>query len=144
MKARLMLEVEYDPTLTDPDALADACDRLWGAALSSPNTWSEYGQPVFGNFSVAEESPRVVIVVEGGVVQTVCCSNATLEVILIDWDVEGSEDNQELVNVPRRGQLPLHAFVTNFPVSLLDELGTDAELVIREAGLEAFLEPGNT
>lgn len=52
-KARLCLEVEYNPTYTDPEGLANAHDRLLETALSTPGIMDEYGEPYFGPCHVA-------------------------------------------------------------------------------------------
>jgi hypothetical protein len=53
MKARLTIEVRYDPRRTDPESLASAMDRLLETARSIPGVLDEYGDPRFGEFLVA-------------------------------------------------------------------------------------------
>lgn len=53
MKTRLSVEVEYDPSVMDPEGLAAAADRLLETALSAPGVLNEYGSPSFGEFLVA-------------------------------------------------------------------------------------------
>ena len=53
MKTRLLLEIDYDPAVTDPEGLACAMDRLLEMALSIPDVLEEYGNPKFGEFLVA-------------------------------------------------------------------------------------------
>jgi len=50
MKARMTLDVEYDPSMTDPEGLAAALDRLLKTALSTPDILENYGNPSFGEF----------------------------------------------------------------------------------------------
>ena len=57
MKTTLTLEIEYDPTKTDPEGLASAFDRLLETALSTPGIMEEYGDPKAGEFLVAAVSP---------------------------------------------------------------------------------------
>jgi hypothetical protein len=52
-KTLLVIEVEYDPATTDPEALASAADTLLGTALSTPGILDEYGTPQFEEFLVA-------------------------------------------------------------------------------------------
>jgi len=58
MKTYLTLEVDYDPSVTDPEGLAAAMDRLLETALSTRGILSEYGDPVFGEFLVAQQDPH--------------------------------------------------------------------------------------
>jgi len=45
MKARMTLDVEYDPSMTDPEGLATALDRLLKTALSTPDIlWRSAGK----------------------------------------------------------------------------------------------------
>lgn len=48
MQTELKLTVDYDPTKTDPDSLAELLDRLLETVLSTPGIVEEYGDPVFG------------------------------------------------------------------------------------------------
>ena len=54
MKTMLTVEIEYDPAMTDPDGLACAMDRLLETALSTPDIFSDYGNPKVGEFFVAQ------------------------------------------------------------------------------------------
>lgn len=56
MRTTLTVEIEYDPTLTDPEGLACAMDRLLETALSTPDILDECGNPTVGEFFVANES----------------------------------------------------------------------------------------
>ena len=58
MKTTLTVEIEYDPTMTDPDSLACAMDRLLETALSTPDILADYGNPRVGEFFVAKETTR--------------------------------------------------------------------------------------
>jgi len=42
--------VDYDPEVTDPDALAEALDTLMETALSVPGVFDDYGNPSVGAF----------------------------------------------------------------------------------------------
>ena len=53
MQTQLILTVDYDPAMTDPEGLAPAMDRLLETALSTPEILDEYGDPQFGEFFVA-------------------------------------------------------------------------------------------
>jgi hypothetical protein len=48
----LTIQVQYDPQVTDPEALASAADVLLETALSTPGILDEYGEPQFGEFFV--------------------------------------------------------------------------------------------
>lgn len=54
-KTTLTLDVEYDPSVTDPESLASAADRLLKTALSTPGILDEYENPCFGEFFVLSE-----------------------------------------------------------------------------------------
>jgi len=49
----LTLDVTFDPQVTDAESVANAADRLWETALSTPSILEEYGSPTFGAFQVA-------------------------------------------------------------------------------------------
>jgi hypothetical protein len=49
----LDLEIEYDDEKTDPEALAEALDRILATGLSTPGIMSEYGELDVGEFGVA-------------------------------------------------------------------------------------------
>lgn len=53
MKTTLTVEVEYDPSMTDPEGLACAMDQLLKTALSTPDILEDYGNPTVGDFFVA-------------------------------------------------------------------------------------------
>jgi hypothetical protein len=78
--------------------------------------------------------PQVIIEVDGGVVQNVFCSVAGIQVLLVDWDVEGSlpgEPGIVDVPLPHRSR---HACISDVQVLPLDELaGTDIEAAIDAA-----------
>ncbi len=52
MKTRLIVDVDYNPDLTDPESLAVAADRLLETACSTPGILDDYGGPTFGEFFV--------------------------------------------------------------------------------------------
>jgi len=55
MKTQLIIDVEYDPDITDPESLASAVDCLMKTACSTPGILDDYGNPVFGEFFVHNE-----------------------------------------------------------------------------------------
>jgi len=55
----LTIEVQYDETATDPEAIASAADTLLETALSTPGILDEYGNPTFDEFYVASHFARV-------------------------------------------------------------------------------------
>jgi hypothetical protein len=50
--ATLSVTVTYDDSITDPEALACAADRLLETVLSTPGLLDEYGNPQFGSFEI--------------------------------------------------------------------------------------------
>lgn len=56
MQTQLILTVDYDPAMTDPEGLASAMDRLLETALSTPGIMEEYGNTAIGEFFVAPTS----------------------------------------------------------------------------------------
>src|SRR3989304_5720283 len=97
MKTQLTLEIQYDPAVADPEGLASALDRLLETALSTPGVLSEYGNPVVGEFLVADgrtaatgasrASPRLVLEIRGGLLQAAHCSDPRVERALGDWGI---------------------------------------------------------
>ena len=68
-----------------------------------------------------------------------------METILVDWDVEGSdaEEDARIVQVARTEGPPLLAAAGSFPVGSLANLdGTDTGSVLRHAGLGQVLDIG--
>ncbi|MFW6061591.1 MAG: hypothetical protein ACOC93_02165 [Planctomycetota bacterium] len=57
MKARLSLDIEFDPEVTNAESVAAALDELLGNALSTPGILDEHGDPGVGEFVI---EPRVV------------------------------------------------------------------------------------
>jgi len=52
MKAILEVEIEFDETVTDAEAVASALDSLMETALSTPGILDEVGGPMVGNLQV--------------------------------------------------------------------------------------------
>ena len=52
LKAKLTLEVEYDPTITNAEHVASALDILLETALSAENVLDDVGNPSVGDFEV--------------------------------------------------------------------------------------------
>jgi hypothetical protein len=142
MKTTLTVGIDYDPTITDPEALACAMDRLMETALSTPDILDDYGNPAVGEFFVAQETvmpaPKIVLNLSGGVLQDVFGSDPAVAVALVDWDVEGcSPSDHNIVELPDvRGGTQL-ASVVEYPVWPLGQLvGTETEAALKAAGLE--------
>lgn len=59
---------------------------------------------------------RIMICLEGGIIQSIATLGVSVEVVVIDYDVEGG-DPSELANVPQGRQLPPQsAYVSTFLV----------------------------
>lgn len=56
--AFLRIPVEYDPALADAEGIASAADTLLETALSMPGLLDNFGNPRFGSFLIAAESPN--------------------------------------------------------------------------------------
>lgn len=46
--AILTIEIEFDPDITDADAVGEAVDNLLETAMSTPGILEEYGEPSIG------------------------------------------------------------------------------------------------
>jgi hypothetical protein len=150
VRTTLTVDIKYNGRRTDPDALASAMDRLLETALSTPGILDDYGNPAIGEFFVAsaaaEETtttfrPKVVLNISGGVLQDVFGSPTALDVILVDYDVEGCAPSDDgIIEIPNgRGGTQL-ANVAEYPVLPLTDLsGTDTERAIKAAGLGQHL-----
>lgn len=86
--------------------------------------------------------PRVVICVSGGVVQDVYAVDPTtgptdIEVILVDWDTDGTEsDAGDLVEIDDGSGHVSRAFVNRIEPQPASELaGTDVAAAMRKAGV---------
>ncbi|MFH1265216.1 MAG: hypothetical protein ABIK89_05770 [Planctomycetota bacterium] len=55
MKTTLTVEIEYDPDITDPEALACAMDRLLETAMSTPGILDEVRRPRNGRVLHSEQ-----------------------------------------------------------------------------------------
>lgn len=63
--AKLYVEVQFDPEMTDAESLASAFDNLMKIALSTPEILDDYGNPSVGEFYAIGSTPtRHVTVVE--------------------------------------------------------------------------------
>ena len=84
-------------------------------------------------------TPQLVINVYGGLVQEVFCSDPTIEVLLVDWDVEPADaEHPSVVLVPDDDRHSQHAYVTPLTVQTLDALkGTQVAAAIDIAELTA-------
>lgn len=69
MKTTLSLDVDYDPAVTDPEAVASAIEILIKTALSTPGILDDCGNPSVGEFpladSVAGELPQYGLRLDG-------------------------------------------------------------------------------
>ena len=145
MKTRLIVDVDYNPDVTDPEGLAVAADRLMETICSTPGILDDYDNPILGEFFVAGPAidfiaagpQRVVVNVYGGVVQDVFCSDPHARAAIVDWDNEGrdpSEDGIVEVQMEDGGKTP--ACVADYPTQPLKNLpGTDVEKALRAAKL---------
>ena len=57
-KSKFVVEVEYDPAITDPESLASALDTLVETATSTPGILGDCGDPAIGEFIPVEERRR--------------------------------------------------------------------------------------
>lgn len=129
--AHLTLNVHYDPEVTDSEGLAVALDRLLETALSTPEIFSDYGDPRAGEFLVAR-SPTIVLNVQGGIVQDVFCSEPEARVITVDWDCDGGEPGDGIVDVAGCG---LARVTEESPSPLGALIDRDVERAVTAAGL---------
>jgi hypothetical protein len=56
--AKLIVKIEYDDKVTDPESVASALDTLMETAMSIPEVLDEYGNPRVGPFFVAPAPSR--------------------------------------------------------------------------------------
>lgn len=78
---------------------------------------------------------RIVVNVSGGIVQDVIASGKDVEVVVVDWDVEGSDDDAVVETLGSDGR-EISAFVSVFSAEPLESLaGTDAQIVLQKAGV---------
>ena len=84
--------------------------------------------------------PQVIISLNGGLVQDVFCSVPGIQVLVVDWDVEGAcPGDPGIVDVPLPDG-PCRACVTDFPVASMSEVaGTDVEAAIDAACQQGVL-----
>jgi hypothetical protein len=145
MRTTLSIEIDYDPAVTDPESLATAADGLLQTVRSTPNTLDEYGNPRFGDFFVCpdeqmQKPPLVVVVVEGGVLQT-AFADGPVKIALVDFDTEGcvpAEENN-VYDIAAAGHESEYAYVVEIYVTPIDEIvGTDAEKALKLAKLDPF------
>jgi hypothetical protein len=107
------VEVEYDPSVTDPEGLAVAADRLLETACSIPGVLEEYGGPTFGEFLVAEpqtDGPPVAGSVSGRLVQNALqdlldCPDLSLD-DLEERTWQAIEQARECLGKLRKGMSP--------------------------------------
>jgi hypothetical protein len=145
-KTTLTVDIEYDASVTDPEALASAADRLLETVLSTPGIMDEYGKPRFGEFFVArpasdppQQQLLVIAEISGGTLQEVYASDPAVRTVLVDWDNENCLPGQDLgiVEVTGNSGRSQHAFVSEVPtLSIADIQDTDAGQALRAAGIE--------
>lgn len=82
--------------------------------------------------------PTVIINLHGGIVQDVFCSLAEVDVRLVDWDVEGSDqDDPGIVEVALAEDRKRFVFVGGMLANPLDDLaGTDVERALKAAEVQ--------
>jgi hypothetical protein len=84
--------------------------------------------------------PQVIINLHGGLVQDVFCSVPGAQVLVIDWDVEGSFPGEPGIVDVWLAAGPCQACVGDFPAASLNELaGTDVEAAIDAACQQGVL-----
>ena len=78
---------------------------------------------------------QLVIIVDGGIVREVFCSQPEIEVLLVDWDVEPSDaDHPAVVQIPSDSRRPQYAYVASLAVQASDAiLGTKVAAAIDAA-----------
>jgi hypothetical protein len=83
---------------------------------------------------------QIVINMNGGLVQDVFRSVPGIQVLVVDWDVEGEcPGDPGIVDVPLPDG-PCRACVTDFPVAPMNEVaGTDVEAAIEAACQQGVL-----
>lgn len=94
----LTIDVVYDDSKTDPEAIASAADALLEMALSSPGLMDEYGDPDFRPFFVQGSILPTLNVIElqklaikkalqkhGGRVSKACCELGMGRATLYRW-----------------------------------------------------------
>ena len=143
MKTTLTIDIEYDPTATDPEGLACVMDRLLETVLSTPGIMDEYRNPIVGEFFAATQpaarsKPRIVLNIFGGTLQEVFSSDPDATVILCDWDCDGSdsvEDGVVAVTDGHGGKRPAH--VTECQISPFEDIeGTEVGVAVKAAGID--------
>ena len=84
--------------------------------------------------------PQVIVNLNGGLVRDVFCSLPGVQVLVVDWDVEGSFAGEPgIVDVPLATG-PCQACVSDFASASLNELaGTDVEAAIDAACQQGVL-----
>ena len=84
--------------------------------------------------------PQLIINLHCGLVQDVFCSVPGVQVLVVDWDVEGSFPGEPgIVDVPLASG-PCQACVSDFATASLQELaGTDVEAAIDAACQQGVL-----
>ena len=78
---------------------------------------------------------KVILNVHGGLVQDVFCSDADIEVTLVDWDTQGrSDDESGIVAVRTHSGRKELACVADYPTNPFSDLpGTDVILALEMA-----------
>lgn len=80
--------------------MADLEERMYSLlralAIAEKSVYSSEIKELVREYE-AQVGPKVVLYVEGGVLQDIIVSNAEIEVMLVDYDVEGISDGTTLV-----------------------------------------------
>lgn len=60
----------------------------------------------------SSKRPRIVVVIEGGLVTGVLANGDGIEVAVIDYDTEGAGEDDEIVQIPQTGNQTAPAFAS--------------------------------
>jgi hypothetical protein len=93
-------------------------------------------------FLEASQMPatQFVINVHGGIVQDVYCSDPAAEVLVVDWDVDGSQPGEPGIVEVQLPRYTLNAAVGTLSVSPLQSLaGTDVQAALDAAQAQGLL-----
>ena len=143
-KTTLTVDIDYDPDVTDPEALASAAHRLIKTALSTPGIMEEYGDPHFGEFFVAKADgsrpkpgPNVVVEIAGGVLQEAYSSDPAVQLVLVDWDTGNCtpDDKMGVFAIAGKDGGSQLVLVTEFPTVPIDQLCEDTSQALERAGV---------
>ncbi len=122
-------------------------EKAWNAgdfAMDTGELFSEHGLAPESRgdkpeASVPSSPPRIVIIVSGGLVQGIFCSDVTAEAVVVDWDTEGgdTEDRDDnIVAVTGENNRTYYAAVLQHHVASFQELaGSNTLVALQQAGI---------